>query len=574
MLALIPDLKLTEPFLSRRRFQQRLGMLRTERDIHLGDWREITEYIRPTRGRYLYSTVEESKKPTRLINNTPALASRTLQAGLLSGASSPAYQWFRLTTDDDDLNKWGPVRQNLERRMLKVYKILAKSNFYDMTQIAYGDAGDFGNAVAVLDADFENVMRANVLSPGEYYFGVDMAGEVDSLYREFTLTAWQMVQLYGKNCSRAVIEAYDKGNRDYRFKVIQAIEPNLERDSSQAGWRGQPFVSVTFEYATSEADSRLKDEEGLGLLEVLGYADWPVANLRWSVDSGNVYASGPGLLALGDARALQILERRKAQGVDKMITPPMQGPPQLKAAGALDHTPGGITYVDPVQGRGAVSPLYEVSAHGIQVAGGETKEHEFRINSAYYKDLFLMLATTDRREITAREVEEKHEEKLIALGPVLQRLHRTYLSTAIVRAYNLADRAGIFPPFPRELQGRQIQIEYTSTLAFAQRAGSAAAMERFLGFAGQLSGVQPQVLGKIDFNAVMDEYAEAVGVPASIIIDSARAQQAQQAAAAQAQAQALPEQAVAGAQAAKLLSETDTSRPSVLQSVLQRSGAL
>jgi len=46
------------------------------------------------------------------------------------------------------------------------------------------------------------------------------------------------------------------------------------------------------------------------------------------------------------------------------------------------------------------------------------------IRQAFYADLFLMMAESDRREITAREIDERHEEKMLMLGPVLERLHK------------------------------------------------------------------------------------------------------------------------------------------------------
>ena len=43
-----------------------------------------------------------------------------------------------------------------------------------------------------------------------------------------------------------------------------------------------------------------------------------------------------------------------------------------------------------------------------------------RVKEAFYANLFLMMAEFDRREITAREIDERREEKHAACsGPVL-----------------------------------------------------------------------------------------------------------------------------------------------------------
>jgi len=232
-----------------------------------------------------------------------------------------------------------------------------------------------------------------------------------------------------------------------------------------------------------------------------------------------------------------------------------------------------VTYVDPYTSNGAkVEPIYNIQAGVLGSLLNDIERHERRINEVYYKDLFLMLANTDRREITAREVEEKHEEKLLNLGPVLMRTHRDALSNAIIRVYRILDASGAFPPAPAELRGRQLSIRYISALAYAQRAAGATALERFFGFTGNLAAAYPQIPFKINVNKGVDYYADSIGVPAEVM----RTDEEADAAAAQAQQQAAgPAQATAAkdvAGAAQLLSQTDTARPSALSYLLNRTG--
>jgi hypothetical protein len=283
-----------------------------------------------------------------------------------------------------------------------------------------------------------------------------------------------------------------------------------------------------------------------------------------------VYGSGPGLSALGDARALQTIERRKGQGIDKMIVPPLQGPPSLKNS-PVSHIPGGMTYVDPLQAgaNGAIRELYAINPNAITVISQEIFYHQDRVDQAYFKDLFLMLAMTDRREITAREVEEKHEEKLLALGPMLQRTHRDALDNVITRVDHIVRRAGLYPPPPPELTEAMLEVEYVSTLAHAQRAVNVSSIERVFMFAGTLGGQGfPEAMKKLDPMAAIDEYADTLGVPAKVIIPTKKAQEAM-AAEQQAQEAAMAAEAAPGvAGAAKALSETDMQKPSALKELV------
>jgi hypothetical protein len=97
-------------------------------------------------------------------------------------------------------------------------------------------------------------------------------------------------------------------------------------------------------------------------------------------------------------------------------------------------------------------------------------------------------------------------------------------------------------------------------------------VERVASFVGNLAGVVPDVLDKMDFDQMVDEYAGMLGVPPRIIrtdeqVAQLRAgrQQAQQ----QAQQQ---QQMMQAAQGAKLLSETDMGTDNALTRAAQSLG--
>ena len=557
-------------FFTKKRMFARISALEQARSAHIPDWQRITNVIRPARGKYLEgsnSTSDEvSKRPTSMVNSTPAVASRTLQAGMISGASSPAYEWFRFILDDFDMNRYLPYKVHLEARMKIVSQYLARSNFYQGLQVVYGDSADFGTGCGIIEEHPRDFFSAKVYSPGEYLIDVDAFGDIDTIIRKTPWKAVNIISQFGlEKCSRPVRDAYDRGDYHIPFTVIEIVEPNRLHDSDKADWRGKPWVKFTFE-------ENVKDDGEQYYLELAGYPDFPGFNLRWDLASGNTWGWGPGLLALGDAAALQTLEFRDAQAVEKAVKPPLGAPTFLKNQ-PISHAPGGITYYDPYAANNAkVEPLYTIAPGVLQALITKIEKAEFRVNQVYYKDLFLMLATSDRREITAREVDEKHEEKLFALGPVLQRTHRDALSQAIIRVYNILDRKGVFPPAPAELRDRLLSIQYTSALAYAQRAAGAASLERFFGFTGNLAAVYPKVRHKINVNKGMDFYADAVGVPAEVMVDDKTADKA---AAAEQQAMQGANQAKVlkdTAGAAELLSQTDTTRPSALSFLMDRGG--
>jgi hypothetical protein len=548
---------LTEPF--QRRFSQLTSDWTPFRD----EWQGILELTRPRRGKFMILDKQQTRLHGKILNNTATIASRTCSAGMMSGVSSPARPWFRITTDDPDLSEFSSVKSWLMTTARRMSTVFARSNVYNMLATIYGDLGDIGNGCNLLEEDFEDVVRATLFPPGQFRFAVNGRGTVDTVYREFPRTVIQLVDLYGDDVSKHVRAMYDQGNYDAIVMCVQAIEPNMKQVRNSYGVEGKPFISAIFE----------RDGDRDECLEMKGYNEWPLQAPRWDVMAGDVYGNGPGLDAFGDNKALQRLERRKAQAGDKLVTPPVQAP--TAARRTMTHVPGGVVFNDATTPGGVIRPLYEQNPQGIRFLSEEIMQHERRINTAYYADLFLMLAQSDRREITAREIEERHEEKLLALGPVLERLHDELLSPLIARTYAIMDRAGLIPEPPQELQNVPVKIEYISLLAQAQRAVSTGATEKFFGFVGNLAAGKPDVLDKVDFDQALDVYGDNIGIDPSIIVGDeevrkTRAARAQQQAA-QAAAAAAPA-ALQGAQAAKVLSETDLGADSALSRILDSGG--
>ncbi len=241
------------------------------------------------------------------------------------------------------------------------------------------------------------------------------------------------------------------------------------------------------------------------------------------------------------------------EAIAKMVKPPMVAPPSMRNEPA-SLLPGGVTYVADPTGqafRSAIDVRIDLSHLGKDIL-----DTQGRIKSACYADLFLMMAESDRREITAREIDERHEEKMLMLGPVLERLHDELLDPLIVRVFRIMARRQMLPPPPEGLNLAGMQIEFISMLASAQKAAASASIERVWQFAGNIAGAKPEVMDRMDADGTMEAYADMLGVGAKILVpidkaNAARKQRAQQAAQAQ-----TAQQAMAAVQGAKTLSET------------------
>jgi len=188
-----------------------------------------------------------------------------------------------------------------------------------------------------------------------------------------------------------------------------------------------------------------------------------------------------------------------------------------------------------------------------------------RIQQSFFADLFLMLATAgpDQR-MTATEVAERHEEKLLMLGPVLERLHNELLEPLIDITFDHMARDGALPPPPDALEGQDLSVEFISMLAQAQRAIGVNSVDRLLGTVGAISQWNQEVLDKIDVDAVVDTYADKLGVPPELIVSDDQVAMVREKRAEMQAAQAQTAEFREQAAAAKDLAAADTATQNAL----------
>lgn len=540
----------------RQRLLARKAALWTERSSWVTHWREISEYQQPRSGRFVVTDRNRGDKRTNhILDNTAVFGARTLAAGLMSGITSPARPWFRLEIKDKDLMESGPVKTWLHDTATLLRAIFASSNTYRSLHTIYEELGLFGTGTSILLPDFDNVVHHYPLTVGEYALATDAKGNVNTLAREFQMTVEQMAMQFGKeNLSTTVRNLYDKNAFDAWVDVLHLIEPRRERDTRKVDGANKRFASVYVEAGQDNQDKFLSES---------GFNRFPALTPRWVVTGNDVYGTSPGMECLGDVKQLQHQQLRKGQAIDYQVNPPLQVPSKYKEAHKA-RLPGGVFYVDSVGQQGGVRSAYDVNLN-LQHLMLDIQDVRERIRSAYYADLFLMLANDNRSGITATEVAERHEEKLLMLGPVLERLHNELLSPLIDTTFDYAREAGILPEAPPELEGMELNVEFISVLAQAQRAVATQGMDRLLGTVSQMAAVNPQVLDKINFDQVVDDYGDAYGVNPKIIVpDDVAAGIRQQRAQAQqaAQSAATAPQMV---ESAKTASEIDTGN---LQDVL------
>ncbi|ENW78218.1 hypothetical protein F909_03904 [Acinetobacter sp. ANC 3929] len=501
-----------------RKLKKRFDKIWQMRVNDLDDYcAEIALHVLPV----AIKTIKNQEKHDRgawrkIVDNTGKDALKVLAAGMLSGTCSPSRPWFVIEASDPELKKDLMVKQWLKELQDICYSTFAKSNVYRTIHNCYLQEGAFGTCAALAPrSDDSELMDLIPMCFGEYAITTDAFNKPNGVYRKFKLTVENMIAYFGEDAvSDTVKQAYESDNIEQEFVIHHAIYQRV--GAKGFGAKNMKYASVYYEANTQD---KLLRESGLESFEVICG--------RWTVSSSDVYGESPATDCFGDMRALQKAHQQFAKGVDYQVNPPMLLPSYLKGQ-ERETLPNGIAFYNPspTGNVAQVQPMMNVqfAVDGVFTSIAQCQE---RVNRAFFKDLFLMLDQYDQGKMTATEVYERKNEKMLMLGPVVERqideLLRPLVELCVLRV--LESTPYLTETAPEAIQGSDIKIEFVSILALAQRATGASNLQQMLAMVGQIAQVDQQVLDKFDTDKFLDEYADTIGASPTIFRDKKAVEQ-------------------------------------------------
>ena len=483
-----------------RRFHE----LEKERRTWEEQWKEIAALMLPSKGKWSAESHNKGfKKHGEIVDSTALYALRILAAGMHGGLSSPARPWFRIALKDKELEQAEGIGKWLQDTQERVHAVLSGSNFYPSVHAHYAELAGFGTACFLIEEDQDEVIRCRNLTVGEYYLDCDARGRVDTLYHTMSMTARQIMQRFDAYPER--IKELAEQDSLQTFTVIHAIEPRVHYDPNKIDARNRRYASYY-----------VLQGQGNFLLEEDGYEEFPACCPRWDVTGQDVYGRGPGMDALPDVHMLQRMRQDGLQALELEVNPPMNVSNVLRnSGGEFSLSPGFANFVDMNSQMPSITPTYQVQAN-LQALDAYLQQIRQQIGEHFYKDLFLLLTQSDKR-MTATEVYERNAEKLLMLGPTLERLRSELFQPLIQRVLGIMKRYGKILPTPPLLQGREWEIEMQSSLALAQKSTDISAIESIMAFAANLAKISPQVLDNLDLDEMLVHNAKLLGVPLSLL---------------------------------------------------------
>ena len=480
---------------------RRKAALEQLRTPHEPVWRDCFDYSFPERGDGFNGEKNDATalqaKRARLMDSTSTDAGQILAAAIMSGGTPSNSRWFGLSTgqDTDEEKRWFDLCAEV------IFENIHGSNFDAVGFEACTDMIPAGWFVLFIDVDREEGGYHFELWPlASCYIAASKPGGLpDTLVRSYELSAEQAIKDFGQEgVSEKVRKLVDDGKPDEKVRFCQSIYP---RSAEATGVRAK---NLAFASVHIEVDSKHVARES-------GFHECPFVAPRWAKLPNSEYAIGPMFRALPDVKQLNRLVYLEDTNLDMAVS----GMWIAEDDGVLNPRtvkvgPRKIIVANSVDSMKALQS-------GAKFDLSFTKKEQ--LQAAIRKTLMAdQLAPQDGPVRSATEIHVRVQMIRQLLGPIYGRMQAEWYAPMINRCFGLAMRAGVLPPPPQSLAGRDYNVKFESPNAKAQKLEEVNAVETSLVAVGQIAVAtqDPTVWDTIDIEESVSVILEGRGAPARI----------------------------------------------------------
>ena len=490
---------------------KRYDRLKAQRQNWESHWQEVADYMQPRKADVTKTRSKGDKRTELIFDGSPLQSVELLAASLHGMLTNPSTPWFSLRFKQNDMENEDEAKEWLEDATEVMYSAFNKSNFQQEIFELYHDLITFGTAAMFIEEDDEDILKFSTRHINEIFIAENDKGRIDTVFRKFSLSARAVMQKFGD----VSMNIATKANKDpyEEVEILHAVYPRSDFDPKKQDKQNMPFESVYL-------DAESGDE-----LSVSGFREFPFVVPRYLKASHEIYGRSPAMTALPDVKMLNEMSKTTIKSAQKQVDPPLLVPDDGFML-PVRTIPGGLNFY-----RAGTRDRIEPLNIGANTPLGLNMEEQRRnsIRNAFYVNQLMM---QNGPQMTATEVIQRNEEKMRLLGPVLGRLQSELLKPLIDRTFALILRKNLFRPAPEFLAGQDIEIEYVSPLAKAQKSTELSSIMRAIEILGSLSNVAP-VFDHINMDKLVRHLADIVGVPQKILkpqseINAERQQAAQQ----------------------------------------------
>ena len=475
---------------------KRFDKLKAQRANWESHWQEVADYMIPRKADVVKSRSRGDKRTELIFDSSPLQSVELLAASLHGMLTNPSTPWFSLRFKEENMEFEDEAKEWLESATEQMYVAFNRSNFQQEIFELYHDLITFGTAAMFIEEDDEDILKFSTRHINEIYISENDKGRIDTVFRKFKMSARAAVQKFGENVSTEIATKNRKDPYE-EIEIIHVIYPRSDFNPKKQDKQNMPFASVYMEAKTGDE------------LSISGFKEFPFVVPRYLKASHEIYGRSPAMTALPDVKMLNEMSKTTIKAAQKQVDPPLLVPDDGFIL-PVRTVPGGLNFY-----RSGTRDRIEPMNIGANNPLGLNMEEQRRnsIRNAFYVNQLMM---QQGPQMTATEVIQRNEEKMRLLGPVLGRLQSELLKPLIDRAFNILLRKNLFPQAPEFLAGKDVEIEYVSPLAKAQKSTELQAIMRGIEIMGSLANVAP-VFDYVNFDKLVKHLMDIVGVPQKIL---------------------------------------------------------
>ena len=498
-------------------------------------WQEVADYMQPRKADVTKKRARGDKRMEQVFDSSPIQAVELLAASLHGMLTNPSTPWFTLRFKDEDIDNEDEAKLWLEASTDAMYTAFNRSNFQQEIFELYHDLTTFGTACMFIEEDDDDIIKFSTRHIDEVYIAENDKGRIDTVFRRFSISARAAMQKFGEATSTDIKSIFKKDPYQ-EVEILHAVYPRSDFNPKKKDKGNMPFESIYLEFKNANE------------LSVGGFREFPFVVPRYLKASNEIYGRSPAMTALPDVKMLNEMSKTTIKAAQKQVDPPLLVPDDGFLL-PVRTVPGGLNFY-----RSGTRDRIEPLNIGANNPLGLNMEEQRRdsIRAVFYVNQLMM---QQGPQMTATEVIQRNEEKMRLFGPILGRLQSELLKPLIDRVFAILLRNNMLPAAPEFLSGRDIEIEYVSPLAKAQKSTELQSIMRAVEILGSLANVAP-VFDYVNFDNLVKHLADIVGVPQKILKSqsqvNAERQQAQQQQQEMQQMQQLQQVAKAGGDIAPL----------------------
>ena len=490
----------------------RFDRLQGQRENWETHWQEVADYMQPRKADVTKRRARGDKRMEQIFDSSPIQAVELLAASLHGMLTNPSTPWFTLRFKDEEIENEDEAKLWLEASTDAMYTAFNRSNFQQEIFELYHDLITFGTAAMFIEEDDDDIIKFSTRHINEVFIAENDKGRIDTIYRKFKISARAAIQKFGEAVS-ADVQTKAKKDPYEEVEILHSVYPRSDFNPNKKDKANMPFESVYMEYKNGNE------------LSVGGFREFPFVVPRYLKASNEIYGRSPAMTALPDVKMLNEMSKTTIKAAQKQVDPPLLVPDDGFLL-PVRTVPGGLNFY-----RSGTRDRIEPLNIGANNPLGLNMEQQRRdsIRAVFYVNQLMM---QDGPQMTATEVIQRNEEKMRLLGPVLGRLQSELLKPLIDRVFAVLLRNNMLPQAPDFLSGRDVEIEYVSPLAKAQKSTELQSIMRAVEILGSLANVAP-VFDYVNFDNLVKHLADIVGVPQKILktqsqVNAERQQSAQQ----------------------------------------------